>query len=47
MWNLQIEWEDGTTTYEPMSVIADTDPFTVAEYAQQNNLLDKPGFKRL
>jgi len=43
LWNLLIEWEDGTSTYEPLSVITKDDPITVAKYAIDNDLLDLPG----
>ena len=36
-WNVQIEWETGEITFEPLSVIAADDPITCAAYA---NLMD-------
>jgi hypothetical protein len=41
-----IEWENGETTTKPLSVLALDDPITCAMYALENNLLDKPGWKR-
>ena len=41
-----MEWEDGSKTYEPLTVIAKDDPVTCAIYARDNDLLDKPGWKR-
>ena len=41
-----IEWENGEITNEPLSVIAADDPVTCALYGDENNLLDKPGWKR-
>ena len=32
-WNVQIEWETGKITFEPLSVIAADDPITCAAYA--------------
>ena len=32
-WNVQIEWETGEVTFEPLSVIAADDPITCAAYA--------------
>ena len=32
-WNVQIEWETGEITFEPLSVIAVDDPITCAAYA--------------
>ena len=34
-WNVQIEWETGEVTYEPLSVIAADDPITCAAYANR------------
>jgi hypothetical protein len=45
-YNVMIEWVNGETTTEPLSVIAIDDPITCAMYALENNLLDKPGWKR-
>jgi hypothetical protein len=42
---VQIEqWENGDITYEPLKIIAADDPWAI--YARENNLLDKPGWKR-
>jgi hypothetical protein len=46
IYNIMIEWENGETTTEPLSVIAADDPVTCAVYAKNNNLLDAPGWKR-
>ena len=45
-WNVEIEWENGEITIEPLSVIAADDPVSCAIYAKENNLLDLPGWKR-
>jgi hypothetical protein len=45
-YNVQVEWENGEITYEPLSVIAADDPVSCAIYAQDNGLLDTPGWKR-
>jgi len=45
-YNVLVAWEDGTQTYEPLSVIAADDFVTVALYGKRNNLLDLPGWKR-
>jgi len=39
-----VEWEEGSTTYEPLATIA-ADPVTVALYAKEKGLLDTPGWK--
>ena len=44
-WNVKITWEDGSTTWEPLSIIAKSDPVTCAIYADENNLLNKDGWK--
>jgi hypothetical protein len=45
-YNVMVEWENGETTSEPLSIIAADDPVTCAIYARENDLLDKPGWKR-
>ena len=45
--NVLVDWETGETTYEPLSLIANDDPITVAIYAKKNGLLDLPGWKHL
>mgnify|MGYP006357956311 FL=1 len=43
---VKIEWETGEVTDEPLSQIARDSPAECALYAQENNLLDTPGWKR-
>ena len=38
-YNVQVEWETGEITYEPLSVIAADDPVTCAAYAKEYDLL--------
>jgi len=45
-WNLRIEWEDGTMTYEPLNVIGRDDPAACASYAKEHDLLELDGWKR-
>ena len=45
-YNVQVEWENGEITYEPLSIIAADDPVTCAMYAKDKNLLSLPGWKR-
>ena len=45
-WNLKVEWEDGTITMEPLSIIGADDPATCAKYAKENGLLEQEGWKR-
>ena len=49
-YNLLMEWEQGETTWEPLTRVDktgvyDTDPVTVAIYAREHGLLDTPGWK--
>ena len=46
LYNVMVEWENGEITSEPLQTIAADDPVTCAIYAKENNLLDKPGWKR-
>ena len=45
--NIKIEWEDGSTSWEPISVIIGDCALPVAEHAEKHKLLDTPGWKRL
>ena len=47
MWNLLVHWEDDTQTWEPLTIIAKDDPFSVAHYGKVHGLLNEPGWKRL
>ena len=38
-YNVQVEWETGEVTFEPLSVIAADDPVTCTAYAKQHDLL--------
>jgi hypothetical protein len=46
-YNVLVHWEDGSETFEPLSVMAKEDPITRAKYAKDNDLLDKRGWKSL
>jgi hypothetical protein len=46
MWNLKVLWGDGTTTTEPLDVVAKDDPITCAKYGLKNDLLDLPGWRQ-
>jgi hypothetical protein len=46
-YNVEIEWENGEITYEPLSVILEDSPVFLAEYAAKHSLLDVEGWKRL
>ena len=44
-YNVKVLWSDGTTTYEPLSVIANDDPVMCALYAQKHRLLELAAFQ--
>ena len=46
-YNLLIEWETGEHTWEPLSNIIASDPYTCAVYAKRHELLNTPGWKLL
>ena len=43
---LKVMWSTGETTWEPLRMMAEDDPVTVAKYAKDHNLLNVSGFKR-
>ena len=49
-YNVQVEWETGEITFEPLSIIAADDPVTCAAYAKayakKNDLLALEGWRR-
>ena len=45
-YNVQVEWETGEITFEPLSIIAADDPVTCAAYAKENDLLALEGCRR-
>ena len=45
-WNVQIEWETGEITFEPLSVIAADDPIICAAYVKEKTLYNIDGWKR-
>ena len=46
-YNLLIKWEPGEQTWEPLSNIIASDPYTCAVYTKEHNLLNTPGWKLL
>ena len=46
-YNVLVSWHGGTQTWEPLNIIAKQDPVTLARYAFDNGLLNKPGWKFL
>ena len=45
-YDVQVEWETGEITFEPLSIIAADDPVTCAAYAKENDLLPLEGWCR-
>eukprot|EP00934_Nitzschia_sp_Nitz4_P004676 Nitzschia sp. Nitz4//scaffold468_size5769//118//5631//NITZ4_009203-RA/size5769-snap-gene-0.0-mRNA-1//-1//CDS//3329552515//4666//frame0 len=45
-WNLQVEWENGEITTEPLSFFSKEDPVSCAIYGKNAGLLELPGWKR-
>ena len=45
-YNVQVEWETGEITFEPLSIIAADGPVTCAAYAKENDLLALEGWHR-
>jgi hypothetical protein len=46
-YNLTVGWDDGSETQEPLEILIKDDPISVANYAEENNLLETPGWKRV
>ncbi|HSN65751.1 MAG TPA: reverse transcriptase domain-containing protein, partial [Fusibacter sp.] len=47
LYNVLLEWDSGEETWEPLDLIIQDDPLSITKYAEENNLLDKQGWKRL
>ena len=45
-YNVQVEWESGEITFEPLSIIAADESVTCAAYAKENDLLALEGGHR-
>ena len=45
-YNVKMLWETGEITYEPLDFLARDIPVELARFAMDNDLLDKPGWKR-
>jgi hypothetical protein len=43
-WHLCVEWKDGTTSWERLVDLKESNPVEVAEYAATKSLLDTPAF---
>ena len=45
-YNVEVEWEIGDVTMEPLDFIAEDVKLDLAVYAKENDLIDKPGWIR-
>lgn len=45
-WNVRVLWENREVSYEPLSIIAKSDPVTIAIYAMENDLLEFDSWKK-
>ena len=43
-WKLCVQWKDGSTTWEPLKDLKESNPIEVAEYAVANKLVSEPAF---
>ena len=46
-YNVQVEWETGEITFEPLSIIPADDPVACAAYAKENDLVALEGWCRI
>ena len=46
-YNVRVLWTDGSITWEPLAMMIKSDPVTLAEYAKEHDMLNKPGWKNL
>jgi hypothetical protein len=47
LYNVLLLWDDGSETYEPLEMVIQDDPVTLASYALKHDLLGRPGWKKL
>jgi hypothetical protein len=43
-WKLCCQWADGSTSWEPLCNLKESNPIELAEYAEARNLLNEPAF---
>ena len=46
-YNVLVDWDDSSQSWEPINIIGKQDPVTVARYAHDKGLLNKPRWKFL
>jgi hypothetical protein len=47
IYNVLVQWEDGSQSYKPLQLMITDEPMTLATYAKEHDLLTTPGWKRL
>ena len=43
-WELEVEWQDGMTTWVPLKDLKESNPLPLAEYADANKISEEPAF---
>ena len=43
-WHLCVQWRDGTTTWERLADLKESNPVDVAEFARSRNIENEPAF---
>jgi hypothetical protein len=43
-WDLEVEWNDGTTAWIPLKEIKETNSVEVAQYTCDNQIIEEPAF---
>ena len=44
-WIVEVQWDNGESSWEPLRIMKESDPVTVARYADGKKLLDRHGWK--
>ena len=47
LYNVLVQWDDGTQTWEPLNFMGKQDPMTLSCYTHDKGMLNKPGWKFL
>ena len=43
-WTFHVEWKDGTTTWLPLTILKDSNPLMLADYAISRGIQTQPAF---
>lgn len=44
-WDVQVKWDDGSTSWVPLALVKESNPLQMAEYAVANKLAKEPAFR--